>query len=62
MDDFSLYQWLVLGLLSVIAICAFWVAIGLYHSLEVMTQRLEGPLKDVRRELERLRRSDYDVL
>ena len=54
MDDFSLYQWLVLGLLSIIAMCTAGVAYGLDHSLEAMTRRLEAALGKVRQEIENL--------
>ena len=54
MDDLSLYQWLVLGLLSIIALCAVVVAYGLDRSLEAMTQRLEAALGEVRQEIENL--------
>ncbi len=49
MDDLSLYQWLVLGLLSIIALCTVAVAYGLDRSLEAMTLRLESALGNVRR-------------
>ncbi len=52
MDDFSLYQWLVLGLLSIIALCALGLAFGLERSLEAMTQRLETALEDVANRIE----------
>ncbi len=52
MDDLSLYQWLVLGLLSIIALCAVAVAYGLDRSLEAMTQRLEIALADLRQHVE----------
>ncbi|MBL6935045.1 MAG: hypothetical protein ISR48_06485 [Alphaproteobacteria bacterium] len=51
MDDFSLYQWLVLGLLSVIAILLWAIATGLDRSLEAMTQRIELALADVHDEI-----------
>ena len=54
MDDLSHYQWLVLGLLSIIALCAISVAYGLDHSLEPMTRRLEAALGKVRQEIENL--------
>ena len=54
MDDLSFYQWLVLGLLSIIALCAVVVAYGLDRSLEAMTQRLEAALGEVRQEIENL--------
>lgn len=54
MDDFSLYQWLVLGLLSVIAFCAAVIAFGLDRSLEAMTRRLEAALSEVHQEIENL--------
>ena len=44
MDDLSLYQWLVLGLLSIIAVCALMIVYGLDRSLEQMTRRLESAL------------------
>ncbi len=44
MDDFSLYQWLVLGLLSIIALSAVALVFGLDRSLEAMTRRLESAL------------------
>ncbi len=44
MDDISLYQWLVLGLLSIIALCALVITYGLDRSLEQMTRRLESAL------------------
>ena len=48
MEDFTLYQWLVLGLLSVIV---FFLWIGVWraptvNSLEAMTQRLENVIRD----------------
>ncbi len=54
MDDLSLYQWLVLGLLSIIALCAVAVAYGLDRSLEAMTRRLEAALSEVHQEIENL--------
>ena len=54
MDDFSLYQWLVLGLLFIIALCAIIIAFGLDRSLEAMTRRLEAALGEVRQEIENL--------
>ncbi len=54
MDDLSLYQWLVLGLLSIIAFCAAVIAFGLDRSLEAMTRRLEAALGEVSREIESL--------
>ena len=54
MDDISLYQWLVLGLLSIIAICAMGLAFGLGSSLEDVTRRLEAALGEVSREIESL--------
>ena len=54
MDDLSLYQWLVLGLLSIIALCAVAVAYGLDRSLEAMTRRLEAALGEVHQEIENL--------
>ena len=47
MDDFSLYQWLVLGLLSIIAVCALVGVYGLDRSLEQMTKRLENAIHGV---------------
>lgn len=52
MDDFSLYQWLVLGLLSIIAICALVIVYGLDRSLEAMTRRLETALGEARHRVE----------
>ena len=53
MDDLSLYQWLVLGLLSIIALCAAVVVLGLDRSLETITRRLEVALGKVRQEIEK---------
>ena len=53
MDDFSLYQWLVLGMLSVVALCAVVVVYGLDRSLEAMTGRLERALERVYEEVEK---------
>ena len=52
MDDFSLYQKLVLGLLSIIALCALALVYGLDRSFEGMTLRLEAALGEVRQEIE----------
>ncbi len=49
MDDISLYQWLVLGLLSIIALCALVVVYGLDRSLEAMTKRLENAISGLRK-------------
>jgi hypothetical protein len=54
MGEFSFFQWLVLGLLSIIALCAVAVACGLGRSLEAMTRRLEAALGEIRREIENL--------
>ena len=51
MDDFSLFQWLVLGLLSVIALLVAAICFGLDRSLEAMTQRIEFALMDVCNEI-----------
>ena len=59
MDDFSLYQWLVLGLLSIIALCAgiitLMLGFGLDSNMEMRTRRLESALGRVRDEVEHLR-------
>ncbi len=52
MDDLSLYQWLVLALLSIIALCTVVIVYGLDRSLEAMTRRLEAALGEVRQEIE----------
>ena len=52
MDDFSLYQWLVLGLLSIIALSAVALVFGLDRSLEAMTRRIEAALGEVHYEIE----------
>lgn len=47
MEDFTLYQWLVLGLLSVIAFL-LWIGVRMaptVDSLEAMTQRLENVIR-----------------
>ena len=49
MDDLSLYQWMVLGLLSIIALCALVVVYGLDRSLEAMTKRLENAINSLRK-------------
>lgn len=53
MDDFSLYQWLVLGMLSAITLCVGVIVFGLDRSLEAMTRRLESALERVREEIEK---------
>jgi hypothetical protein len=54
MDEFSLYQWLVLGLLSIIALCAGVITLmlgwGLDSNMEKMTRRLESAIGRVREE------------
>ena len=52
MDDLSLYQSLVLGMLFVIALCVLTVAWVLERSLEIMTQHLEAVLDKIREEAE----------
>lgn len=53
MEDFTLYQWLVLSLLSLIALLLL-VMVGLLwwaptiHSLEAMTRRLEEHMVKIR--------------
>lgn len=54
MDDFSHYQWLVLGLLSIIALSTMVIVFGLDRSLEAMTRRLEAALGEVHQEIENL--------
>ena len=49
MADLSLYQWLVLALLSIVALFAVVISFGLDRSLEMMTRRLESALGEVRR-------------
>ena len=58
MGDFSLYQWLVLGLLSIIALGTMAVACGLGRTLESMTRRLEAALGEVRREIAEIEQRD----
>lgn len=54
MDDFSLYQWLVLGLLSLIAFLIWAVGMGIDHNLRIMVQRLERALAEIREETEKV--------
>ena len=55
MDDFSLYQWLVLGMLAAVTLCVGVIAFssGLDRSLEDVTRRLESALGRVRKEVEK---------
>ena len=48
MDDFTLYQWLVLGLLSLIAFLIWAVGTGISSDLNHHIERLEGALADLR--------------
>ena len=43
MEDFMLFQWLVVGLLAAIVVCniVLLLGLGLDNSLEAMTRRLE---------------------
>ena len=50
MSEFSLYQSLVLGMLTIIALCALSMTFGLDRSLEKFCQRLERALEDLRME------------
>ena len=52
MSEFSLYQSLVLGMLSIITLCALSMTFGLDRSLEKFCQRLEKALEDLRLETE----------
>ena len=48
MDEFSLYQWLVLGLLALIAFLIWAVGTGVEKDLQDMTRRLESAIGRVR--------------
>jgi len=50
MDDFTLYQWLVLGLLSLIAFLIWAVGTGISSDLNHHTERLERALAEGREE------------
>ena len=50
MDDFSLYQWLVLALLSVIVLMIWAAGTSIERNLERNTERLESALAELRDE------------
>ena len=53
MDDFSLFQWLVLGMLAAVTFCAGVITFGLDSSLDAMIRRLESALERVSKEIEK---------
>ena len=48
MEDFTLFQWLVVGLLAAIVLCNIVLVLGLDKSLEAMTRRLEIAIADLK--------------
>ena len=52
MDDFSLYQWLVLGLLSFIALSMATGVTGTRHDLQASADRIVEALQGIRHEVE----------
>ena len=59
MDDFSLYQWIVLGLLSLIAFLIWAVGTGIASDLNHHTQRIEDALANLRAETDREHLTDF---
>ena len=59
MEDFSLYQWLVLGSLWVIAFLIWAVGAGIGSDLNHHTERLEHALADLRQEPDRENIEDF---
>ena len=54
MADFSLYQWLVLGLLSLIAFLIWAVGTGIERDLKDVTQRIEMAVETIRQEITKI--------
>ena len=52
MDDFSLYQWLILGLLSFIALAIAGGVTGTRHDLQASADRIVEALQGIRQEVE----------
>ena len=61
MDEFSMYQWLVLGLLVLIAFPA-WVAIlAMDRNLEDVTRRIEAALREIQEPLRQIEVGVEDI-
>ncbi len=56
MEDFSIYQWLVLGLLSLISILIWAVGVSIERDLKDVTRRIETALEGIRQEIAQFRR------
>lgn len=54
MDEFTLYQWVVIGLLTVIALAAWHMAATYGRALDAMTRRLEDGLSSIHVEIAHL--------
>ena len=52
MDDFSLYQWLILGLLLFIALAIAGGVTGTRHDLSASADRIVEALQGIRQEVE----------
>ncbi len=53
-DEFSMYQWLVLGLLVLIAIPGWVAVLAMDRNLEDVTRRIEAALREIQKPLRQI--------
>ncbi len=61
MDDFSMYQWLVLGLLVLIAFPGWVTIFAMDRNLEDVTRRIEAALREIQEPLRQIDVSVEDI-